>query len=109
RPVAAALEQADGDEALDRLSHRRPGDAEVVAQRALRREWRPRWQCSGADRLVEAVADLLGDGAAVDRPEVAGEDGHPCLGALISASARSSSSSRSGRMIAWLSSSPQRS
>ena len=48
-------------QALDRFAHRRAGDTELLAQRALGRDRRPGCQLAGSDPFGEASADLFGD------------------------------------------------
>ena len=75
RAVAAALEVAGDHEALDRLAHRRAGDAELLAQHPLGRQRRARRELPGVDGVGEALADLGRHGAARDRVE-AGDLAH---------------------------------
>ena len=69
RPVAAALEVAGDDETLDRLAHRRAGDAELLAQHALGRQRRAGGELAAVDGVGQPLADLGRDRAARDRVE----------------------------------------
>ena len=60
RPVAAPLDDADGDQRLHRLTHRGPGHAELLGQGALGGELRPRLQFAAGDPGLDVVAHLLG-------------------------------------------------
>ncbi len=69
RAVAPALDDAERHEPLDRLAHRRAGDAELFGQRPLRRDPRARLQLAGGDALQELLADPAAERLAPDRLE----------------------------------------
>ena len=69
RPVAAALDHAERQQALHRLAHRRAGDGELLGQRPLGRHAGAGLELAALDALDEAVADGRAQRLAWDRLE----------------------------------------
>ena len=77
RPALTDLDQPGLRHPLERLAHRRPGDAQHLGQPALARQ-----RLAGLDPAVDdlgkdLVEDLVGDGAAGDGLQRHAEDGSP--------------------------------
>ena len=66
RAIASPLDEPGDHQALDGLAHGRAGDAELLAQRPLRRQRRPRREVADGDRLGQPQADLRRDRVARD-------------------------------------------
>jgi hypothetical protein len=76
-PVAAPLDETEGDDVAQRLAHRRARHAELLAEDVLAREHRARPQHAAADALLELPADVVGQ-----RPAGDGCERHPRRGGL---------------------------